>query len=61
VLETHIGVEARSGADRAAAFGDTVGVAAIELIFIPVPPVVATSTSRPIRSRFRSEHCCHDD
>jgi hypothetical protein len=26
VLETHIGVEARSGADRAAAFADTVGV-----------------------------------
>ena len=26
MLETHIGVEARSGADRAAAFADTVGV-----------------------------------
>jgi hypothetical protein len=52
VLETHVGVEARQGTDRAEAFPDTVGGGCYRMTCIPAPQDAATSTSR--RTRFRS-------
>ena len=57
VLETHVGVEARPGADRAEPFTDTVGLATGSTC-TRVPRVGGTSTSRPTRSRFRWAPCC---
>ena len=61
VLETHVGVEARPGADRAEAFPTRSASAATGSTCIRARPDAATSTSRPTRSRSRWALCSRSD
>jgi FAD dependent oxidoreductase len=57
VSETHIGVEARPGADRAEAFPTLSASAATGSTFIPARRDAVTLTSRPIRFRSHWAPC----